>query len=340
MRRVHLALVLVALVLASFLSMAIAASAQEPPLLTEPAPMAFAAEDVLGSVKDMDAFVEEFWNARFDLTRAAKVENLVIEKDAARFTLTGWVFKKAAVRGITSRVIFFGSGRFELTPPIALERQQVKRFLGSESIDQPLARCRFDFNGADVQGIFERLTYVPEAAAEAREKSDEAREWLDEVGKLYSRAMTPEQEAPRRLNEYQYALAVYERLLDPRIDGEVAAEGKLPKPKPGEKPKGTLATLGFGYDPNDDEEVGVYGGFEHGDGERYSQITSFACCGKYAGGLEWAGTSPALEAQRKDKLGLEKNTLRIVAIVEFDGRRHNPKKDAWRDEVMAQGGYA
>jgi hypothetical protein len=35
----------------------------------------------------------------------------------------------------------------------------------------------------------------------------------------------------------------------------------------------------------------------------------------------------------------ELESLKIVALVEFDGKRHNADNDAWRDKVLAQGGY-
>lgn len=35
----------------------------------------------------------------------------------------------------------------------------------------------------------------------------------------------------------------------------------------------------------------------------------------------------------------EPESLDIVGLVEFDGKQHNAKDDAWRDEVMERGGY-
>lgn len=35
----------------------------------------------------------------------------------------------------------------------------------------------------------------------------------------------------------------------------------------------------------------------------------------------------------------ERDTLEIVGIIEFDGLRHNARKDAMRDKLLAQGGY-
>ena len=97
--------VVLALVIAN-LSRAQEAAAPAP-ANPAPEPAAYVATGGIGSVADMKAFADEFWNARFDLTKAAKVDKLVFAKDAGRFTLTGWIFAKAPVRGITSRVHFF-----------------------------------------------------------------------------------------------------------------------------------------------------------------------------------------------------------------------------------------
>lgn len=35
----------------------------------------------------------------------------------------------------------------------------------------------------------------------------------------------------------------------------------------------------------------------------------------------------------------EKDTLEVIGIVEFDGKRHSVRKDAMRDTLLAQGGY-
>ncbi len=297
-----------------FASLALAADAPtaSPASPVAPGGSAFVAEGKIGTVADIEAFGDEFWNARFDLTKAAKVDHLVVTKDAAKWTLTGYVFLKAPVRGIASRARFYGEGRFELTPPIDMEKQQIRRFLGTESIDQPIDQARFDFNGANEQQVFETLVYTTEAASEARAKNDKAREWMEELEKLYSKPQSAESEAQRRQQEYLGSIRIYQRLMEPSLEGFMDVSMDVAKAPGSDKPKTTLVGLRFGYDPDEDEEVGVAGQFDHGDDKLWSTLTSFACCGKYAGDLEWAATSPLLEAQSKEKIGMVKDTLRIT----------------------------
>src|SRR5688572_32152878 len=83
--------------------------------------MSFAAPTgTLTSVEDLRAFVNEFSGKRFDTSRAAKVEGLVIKKESCDWKLDGFIFLREATRGIRNRAIFFGKGEYRMTPPIAM----------------------------------------------------------------------------------------------------------------------------------------------------------------------------------------------------------------------------
>lgn len=273
-----------------------------PSLAQEPATSlgettSFVAEtSVMTSVKDLEEFAAGVVASRWEIDRAARVENFVIEKDAGKLTLTGWFFLRSPVRGIRNRAMFFGEGRFELDPPIELERQQVRRFLRSDRVDKELKTVYLEFTGVDEQQLLEGLTYTAEAATAAAENKD-CKEWLEEVRKFFEKGESPEDAERRRFNEFEIALRTYERVLDPGLEGRLFASIGIKVPEGTNLMQPHLVRLNFTFDPDERSEVSLVGAFKHERGTPASLITRFHRQGQYEGDLQWAGTSPIIEAE-------------------------------------------
>jgi len=272
---------------------------------------AYQAGDFLGSADDLKAFVGEVMDARWQTDRAAKVENLVLTRDAARFTLDGWVFLKADVRGVVSQAQFFGKGRFQLDPPIAMEKQQVRRFTGADALDAAFKSAGFTFTGVDDQKLFTRLAFTPEEATKAGTDNEDAKKWLEDVRKYYERGGPTEDEAERiRYRQYFTALNLYERLLYPKQEGTLEANLELDLGDARDKAQVQLVGMGFSYNPDEIEGVQVTGYWDHGKGRQGSVITRFAKSALYDD-LAYGATSRALENTPFEQFDLEHVTLRL-----------------------------
>jgi hypothetical protein len=72
-------------------------------------------------------------------TQVADVHHLVLRRDAGQLILeTGKLYLLSPVGGRTVGAVFEGSGRFVLTPPIAVEQAELKRFAGDTTLDDSL----------------------------------------------------------------------------------------------------------------------------------------------------------------------------------------------------------
>ena len=68
----------------------------------------------------------------------ATVNNLVLKKDAAIFTLkSGTVYFIKPVEGKVVGAVFMGAGEFSLTPPIEVEKRHLEIFVGTNTIKEP-----------------------------------------------------------------------------------------------------------------------------------------------------------------------------------------------------------
>jgi hypothetical protein len=272
---------------------------------------AYQAGDFIGSADDLNAFVGEIMNARWQTDRSARVEGLVLTRDAGKCTLDGWIFLKDDVRGVVSQAQFFGKGRFELEPPIPMEKQQVRRFLGADAIDAAFKSASFTFTGVEDQKLFTRLDFQPDQATAAIAGNEDAKKWIEEVKKYWERGGPREDEAERiRYRQYFTALNLYERLLYPHREGTLEANLELDLGDARNKGRVQLVSLGFSYNPDDVEGVQVVGYWDHGRGRVRSLITRFANSGLYD---EWgyAATSKALETRELAQFDLKHLDLRL-----------------------------
>ena len=304
-----------AALLAVSVILAAAARGDAPPPAAEPTGSGSASyvapSQALTSLKGLQDFVLEAADAGWDPDRAARVENLTFEKDAAKWTMTGWILLRKQVDGITYRASFFGDGRFELVPPIRMEVEQVKRFLGTPSVDVKFKTSRFTFTGADDQAFFEKLTYTAEAAAKCEAENDDCKSQVKAIRERLEKGETEEAVSRRRFSELTTAATAYERFLDPHFEGGFTSEMKVDVPETTDKSRPYLVNLTFDYDPDSLEEVALAGTWDHGKSQPQSLITRFHAKGQYDATSNRTASSAFAETETKSDFAVRTNTFRI-----------------------------
>jgi len=132
------------------------AAADRPP---EPG-FTFAADSVAEPVVDFDAFFVAAMTQRPDSTRVARVRDLAFERDAARFTLIeGDLWLATPVMGRVCAVVFEGRGTFALTPPVPIEREQVRRAYGRTTIERGFDHLVLIVADSTVAELTRRVTF-------------------------------------------------------------------------------------------------------------------------------------------------------------------------------------
>ena len=108
------------------------------PAAAPASPVSMASGDsVAPPAVDFDAFFAAAMTQRPDSTQVARVKNFTFRRDAGRFTLIeGDLWLGTPVGGRVCTAVFEGRGSFALTPPSAIEREQVRRAYGRESIER------------------------------------------------------------------------------------------------------------------------------------------------------------------------------------------------------------
>ena len=76
-----------------------------------------------------------------DFGEFATVNNLVLKRDAAVFTLqSGEIYFGAPVEGRVTAAVFIGNGELQLTPPTTIEKNSLKIFTNNESLVEGFSR--------------------------------------------------------------------------------------------------------------------------------------------------------------------------------------------------------
>lgn len=84
----------------------------------------------------------------------AQVNNLVLKRDAASFTLTsGEVYFLPAVEGRVTGAVFIGEGEMSLTPPVEYERRSLTLFTGEPSITEHFTKLTLRFTDKTYQEV-------------------------------------------------------------------------------------------------------------------------------------------------------------------------------------------
>jgi hypothetical protein len=138
---------------------------------------------------DYGTFFDRFLGQRSDSLHVATVSHLSFERDRARFTLEeGELRLCTPVEGRVCGLVFIGKGSFALTPPTAIEREQMKRFLGTPSLECAFRTLVLVFADDTREALTGGLTFrsargTPIASVTLQDclkyLSDDKKKWLD-----------------------------------------------------------------------------------------------------------------------------------------------------------------
>ena len=119
---------------------------------------------------------EALRDAAPDLTRGAAVQNLILKRDVATLELIdGDLHFLQPIAGRTVGAVFVGQGRFSLTPPISVERDQLVRFYGAESLATDIKTAVLFFTDKTAEELSSALTWeMRPAPSNARREVEEA----------------------------------------------------------------------------------------------------------------------------------------------------------------------
>jgi hypothetical protein len=91
----------------------------------------------------------------------ASVDNLVIQRDTARFTLhRGTMYLASPVGGRTVAAVFVGVGAFAFTPPSRTEQERLARIERTPTLDVPLTAAVFLFADTTLRQLERTLTFA------------------------------------------------------------------------------------------------------------------------------------------------------------------------------------
>jgi len=187
-------------------------------------------------------------NLEPDENKVAEVESLVLIRDAAVFRLNeGKICLFQPVEGRVTGAVFVGEGIFEFSPPTEIERHQLKRFTGQDSLKERFKKVCFLFTDTTDAELRRKLTFVPSdlpGGAKSRAKDGPGR-CLKETGRnLWCRVLedvmadsTFAENHPDRGNGFLYAdidtrdLGRLFLTFDSKQEEEVILE--KPDPRPG-----------------------------------------------------------------------------------------------------------
>ena len=92
--------------------------------------------------------------------RVASVRDLVLHRDVAQFRLaSGKLYLLSDVAGRTVGAAFLGSGTVAFTPPVAVERAQLRRVLGDSSLDASINAVVFLFADSTLAELEPRVRF-------------------------------------------------------------------------------------------------------------------------------------------------------------------------------------
>ena len=138
------------------------------------ASLAALAMGILGSARAQQApTVAESYLQRYDEVMAldaaadgvADVADLVLQRDAGRFTLTrGKLYLLRPAGGRTMGAVFHGTGVFSFSPPTKIEQDRLTRFERKPALEAPLLDVVFLFADTTLAELRRHLTFRSERA--------------------------------------------------------------------------------------------------------------------------------------------------------------------------------
>ena len=123
--------------------------------------------------------------------KVAPVENLVLTRDAARFTLQqGQLYLASPVNGRTVAAVFRGVGSFAFTPADPIERQRLERLESAKAIDTPILDVVFFAADSSLAQLERTLAFAP--ATVPGDLGDRIRDALELLGDRDTRTIDPD----------------------------------------------------------------------------------------------------------------------------------------------------
>lgn len=137
---------------------------------------------------------EALRDAAPDPTRGAAVQNLILKRDVATLELIdGYLHLLQPIDGRTVGAVFVGQGRFSLTPPISVERDQLKRFYDVDSLARDIKTAVLFFTDETAEELSSALTWEtrPAPSNAAREVEEALKYLSDDDGWMHRDLMVP-----------------------------------------------------------------------------------------------------------------------------------------------------
>ncbi|MBI5168568.1 MAG: hypothetical protein HZA61_03675 [Candidatus Eisenbacteria bacterium] len=110
-------------------------------------------------------FHRDFTHWPLDSTRIARVNSLMLERDAGTFVLQeGQLVFATPLGGRTVAAVFTGKGTFSFAPRSEIERQQLRRFYGTPTLRVPVQQLVLFFSDSTAAELRGGLTFAPDTA--------------------------------------------------------------------------------------------------------------------------------------------------------------------------------
>jgi len=104
---------------------------------------------------------DQLMNLSADPTKVANVGNLTIKRDVAQFTLEdGKLYLLTPVRQRTVAALYLGTGRFNFTPPTAIEKEQLHRFYETQTLEKKFNVLFLIFADSTLAELQRHLTFA------------------------------------------------------------------------------------------------------------------------------------------------------------------------------------
>lgn len=143
---------------------------------------------------DYDRWYDALRNAAPDPNRGAVVQNLTITRDEATFELIeGALHLMAPIEGKTVGAVFVGQGRFSMTPPTQIERDQLERFYEAEGLAADIRTAVLFFTDDTMDELAASVDWGPlSPPSGARREIEETLKYVsDDDGWMHRDLMLP-----------------------------------------------------------------------------------------------------------------------------------------------------
>jgi hypothetical protein len=116
---------------------------------------------------DAEAVWKALWSPVTDPAKSARAENVVIQRDRVKITLTdGTIHFAQPANGVTFAAVFHGNGRLEAEPPNAIEGHQLRLFTKQDRLDMPFTDATFSFTDGFLDEVARQVHWSNPAAAD------------------------------------------------------------------------------------------------------------------------------------------------------------------------------